>query len=405
MSHPFARRAGALALTAALFAQQAGALFNISSWAEEGVAAAQEAGLMPSALEALNAKAEITRAEFCGIAVNAYKAVSGKAVFASAKKPFRDCDDPNVVAAYELGLVSGRGDGIFDPDASIKRQDLCVMLYNILGAAGIDAPAIAGDACVEDYPDVPEISDYAVNAMITMVDYTIVNGISAADEATLLAPNGTATREQALIMAERFCQAFEGQEPEEEPSGEEDAVSVPDYWLDPDLMFPSTEADKMTLVYGVGGEKYQTAEEAEAHMVEISVPVWRLQADGSKTSGTAYIEVNQSLAPIYEAIFEEIYNGDEQFPIKNVGCYSWRTGEHSQGTAIDINWEENMEATINADGSLTPTTGTHWSPYEDPYSIPEGGDVYNAFTKYGFSWGGNAWSSKRDYMHFSYFGR
>ena len=31
MSHPFARRAGALALTAALFVQQAGALSNISS--------------------------------------------------------------------------------------------------------------------------------------------------------------------------------------------------------------------------------------------------------------------------------------------------------------------------------------------------------------------------------------
>ena len=42
---------------------------------------------------------------------------------------------------------------------------------------------------------------------------------------------------------------------------------------------------------------------------------------------------------------------------------------------------------------------------DSPYSIPEGGDVYNAFTKYGFTWGGNAWSSKRDYMHFSYFGR
>ena len=41
----------------------------------------------------------------------------------------------------------------------------------------------------------------------------------------------------------------------------------------------------------------------------------------------------------------------------------------------------------------------------DPFSIPEGGDVYNAFTKYGFAWGGNAWHSKRDYMHFSYFGK
>ena len=139
--------------------------------------------------------------------------------------------------------------------------------------------------------------------------------------------------------------------------------------------------------------------------IGVAVPVWRLQSDGTKTTGTAYLQVNASLAAIYKAIFEEIYNGDEKFPINDVGCYSWRTGEHSQGTAVDINPNENMEATINADGSLTPTCGTHWTPYTDPFSIPEGGDVYNAFTKYGFAWGGNAWHSKRDYMHFSYFGK
>ncbi len=407
MPHSFARRAGTLALLAAMFTPHAGALSNVSTWAQEGVAAAQDAGLMPSALASLNAKEEITRAEFCGIAVNAYKEVSGKAVFASGKKPFRDCDDPYVVAAYELGLVNGRGDGIFDPDASIERQDLCLMLCNVLDAAGIEAAAIAGDACLEDYPDVPNIKRYALDAVITMVDYTVVNGISTSDETTILAPDGTATREQALIMASRFCDAFA------KPDSENDndpwdlpAVEDPsDLWTDPDFILPETNEEKMELVYGLDGVQYQTAEEAEAHMIEIAVPVWRLQEDGSKTTGTAYLQVNQSLAPIYEAIFEEIYNGAEQFPIKNVGCYSWRTGEHSQGTAVDINWEENMEATINEDGSLTPTTGTHWLPGEDPYSIPEGGDVYNAFTKYGFSWGGNAWSSKRDYMHFSYFGR
>ncbi len=412
MPHPFVRRAGTLALLGAMLMPQAGALSDVSAWAQEGVAAAQDAGLMPSALEARSAKGEITRAEFCGIAVNAYKAVSGKAVFASGKRPFRDCDDPYVVAAYELGLVSGRGSGVFDPDASIERQDLCVMLYNILDAAGTDAPAIAGDACVEDYPDVPDIKDYAVDAMVTMVDYTVVNGISAPDTSPVLAPDGTATREQALIMANRFCDAFaeEGWDENNSSSSDQlpeadDSNEAYDPWSDPDMTLPQTEQEKMDLVYGVGGEKYQTAEEAEANMVEIAVPVWRLQSDGSKTTGTAYLQVNRTLAPIYEAIFEEIYNGDEQFPIKDVGCYSWRTGEHSQGTAVDINWDENMEATINADGSLTPTTGSHWSPGEDPYSIPEGGDVYNAFTKYGFTWGGNAWSSKRDYMHFSYFGR
>ena len=409
MPHPFIRRAGALSLLAAFCMPQAGALSDISAWAQADIVAAQAAGLMPSSLESLSARGEITRAEFCGVAVNAYKTISGKAVFASGKQPFRDCDDPNVTAAYELGLISGRGDGYFDPDSSIERQDLCVMLYNILDATGVDAPEIAGAACIEDYPDVPQIKDYALDAVVTMVDYAVVNGISAENDSTLLSPSGTATREQALIMANRFCDTFADES--ENSADDEDSVSVPeadssyDPWLDPDFTLPQTEEEKMALVYGIGGEQYQTAEEAEANMVEIAVPVWRLQSGGSKTTGTAYLQVNRKLAPIYEAIFEEIYNGDEQFPIKDVGCYSWRTGEHSQGTAVDINWDENMEATINADGSLTPTTGSHWSPGEDPYSIPEGGDVYNAFTKYGFSWGGNAWSSKRDYMHFSYFGR
>ena len=160
----------------------------------------------------------------------------------------------------------------------------------------------------------------------------------------------------------------------------------------------------MTFVYGEGGEKYQSSEEARANMTEITIKVWRLGEDGAKTSGTTEITVNRVLAPLIVKIFDEIYEGDEQFPIRDVGCYAWRTGEHSQGTAIDINYDENMEATINEDGSLTPTTGTHWTPGEDPYSIPEDGDVVNAFAKYGFAWGGNAWRSKRDYMHFSFFG-
>ena len=412
MPHPFFRRAGALALFAAMCVPQAGALTNISSWAQEDVTAAQVAGLAPSTLDSLSARGEITRAEFCSIAVNVYKAVSGKAVFVSGKHPFRDCDDPSVTAAYELGLVSGRGDGIFDPDSSIERQDLCVMLNNILTAAKVDAPEIVGEACIEDYADVSNINSYALDAMITMVDYAIMNGLPATDGTATLSPDGTATREQAFIMANRFCSTFADKT--NNSNDNDTSTSLPDSndtdtdydpWVNPDFSLPQTEAEKMELVYGPGGQKYQTAEEAEANMVEIAVPVWRLQSDGTKTTGTAYLQVNKNLAPIYEAIFEEIYNGDEKFPIKDVGCYSWRTGEHSQGTAVDINWDENMEATINADGSLTPTTGSHWSPGEDPYSIPEGGDVYNAFTKYGFSWGGNAWSSKRDYMHFSYFGR
>ena len=58
-----------------------------------------------------SAREEITRAEFCAIAVKAYKQLTGKAVYASGQKFFRDTDDANVNAAYSLGLVTGRASG------------------------------------------------------------------------------------------------------------------------------------------------------------------------------------------------------------------------------------------------------------------------------------------------------
>ena len=103
MPYHFVRRAGVLALAATMVVPQAGALSDVSSWAQEDIAAAQQAGLMPTSLADSSAREEITRAEFCAIAVKAYKQLTGKAVYASGQKFFRDTDDANVNAAYSLG--------------------------------------------------------------------------------------------------------------------------------------------------------------------------------------------------------------------------------------------------------------------------------------------------------------
>ena len=145
---------------------------------------------------------------------------------------------------------------------------------------------------------------------------------------------------------------------------------------------------------------YQSAAEAEKHMVTITVPVWDFADSSRTTKVTKYksLTVHENMADSIQAIFEEIYNGSEQFPIKSVGCYRWEYGsEHMPGLAIDINPNENCEIR----GGVI-TTGSYWKPGEDPYSIPADGDVVNAFKKYGFGWGGN-WRSVKDYMHFSYF--
>ena len=145
----------------------------------------------------------------------------------------------------------------------------------------------------------------------------------------------------------------------------------------------------------------KTKEEAEAMMVTITVPIWKLK-NGKKVASKASLQVNPYIADKYVKVFEEIFNGSEKFPISSVGAYSWRggTSEHNYGTAVDVNPDENY--CIYSDGR---TVGKSWLPYEDPFAITPYGDVMNAFENNGFTWGGDAWDTPIDYMHFSFFGK
>ena len=157
------------------------------------------------------------------------------------------------------------------------------------------------------------------------------------------------------------------------------------------------------------GIRFTDEEDAKENMTEVTVPVWLLNGSGEKISSKKYIVVNSALAQDVFDIFTEIYNDSSKFPIKDVGGYCWRNtaggsvSEHSYGTCIDINYNENYYVT--PDG--TPITGSYWAPGEDPYSIAEDSIVVKTFAKYGWKWGGNAWSDayNKDYMHFTYLGR
>lgn len=101
-----------------------------------------------------------------------------------------------------------------------------------------------------------------------------------------------------------------------------------------------------------------------------------------------------------KAIFTEIYNGPEQFPIQSIGAYSWRGNGlgsyHSAGMAIDINPDQNPQ--VRMDGTVL--VGNKWEPGVNPYSIGRDSDVVKAFGKYGWTWG--AMFSTKDYMHFEW---
>lgn len=179
-----------------------------------------------------------------------------------------------------------------------------------------------------------------------------------------------------------------------------------DFWL----KYRGGNPRKWDLIFGSDREIcYDTQEQAVQHMTRITVPVWKL-SNGTKVPSTASFYINAALASDVVEIFTEIYNDPEQFPIKDVGGYSWRgdnsSSEHNPGLAIDINPNENYQI---RSGNIV--VGSFWDPQNSPYSIPEDGSVVRIFAAHGWSWGGDAFadstdpsSGHHDYMHFSYFG-
>ena len=176
------------------------------------------------------------------------------------------------------------------------------------------------------------------------------------------------------------------------------------------LLLPGYNEAKWAYVYGDNNDGYSSKADAEAHMVRLSFPIWKL-SNGKKVSSSTSIWINSAVADEVVRIFTEIYNDPEQFPINSVGGYSWRgdtsSSLHNPGLAIDINPNENYQIRY---GKVV--VGTFWDPSTSPYSISEDSSVVRIFAAHGWSWGGNAWAGfttpstegNHDYMHFSYFG-
>ena len=164
-------------------------------------------------------------------------------------------------------------------------------------------------------------------------------------------------------------------------------------------------ADKCSFLFGEYVDEhryyYNSVEAAKADMQKVTVTVWDISQSGEKYTKTMTVEVHKNLAPTVAAIFDEIYHGEEKFPISYLGGWSWSgKSEHTIGTAIDINYPQNYYCDPNGNAIV----GDYWKPDEDPYSIKPDGDVVRAFEKYGFRWGVNWNSGYKDYMHFSFFG-
>lgn len=172
-----------------------------SDWAKADLKLAIAASLTtPSVLG--NYQQPITREQFAGIAVKLYEALSSKSAAAASPNPFTDTVNVDVLKAFQLGIVTGVSATSFSPDASISRQELCVMLMRAVKVAKPAATlniSSSGGLADSDF-----IAPWALDAVRFAVNHAIMNGVGGGR----IDPLGSTTREQAILLVKRTFDAY-----------------------------------------------------------------------------------------------------------------------------------------------------------------------------------------------------
>lgn len=452
---------GLLTVFAVFSSMSAVSAYEPSFWAKDAVDNATRLSIISEEYANKAFNTPISRNDFVNVAVNLYATLTAENVSSNANNPFNDTNDTFPNMAYYAGLVSGDGEGHFFPQNTLTRQEMCKIFTSLLDSAGVLGPYFPSENVFSNVPDADEIAYWAENHVAFMLD----NQLMAGDDTGMFRPNDPVTREEAAIIAYRcyvlYGRNYEGQIKTTLRSAK-DANGKDIYTLIKNITLPSgatvalryannPDAANEDTGWGTGtetapsgtplqipdknghyklktytetlasgeaaekearifpnGEKYTSKEMAEKNMTEVTVNVWKLNAQKEKYASTMTFKINKALKDDVIAIFEEIFYSDDKPPLKDVTAYGWRSpmasgvySDHNYGTVIDLNYNENY--CVYASGT---TVGTFWDPETSVYSFPPDGTVVQTFAKYGWLWGGNAWiNGTVDYMHFTYLGK
>jgi len=184
-----------------------------SDWATAEVNAATEADIVPKALKR-NYTDKITRSEFCTLIMTMINKVSG--VESSRElltkygieyvDSFTDTDSADVVAASLMGIVNGRGNGIFDPHSGITRQEAAKMLASASVLLGIKA------GTAPEFADIDKAASWAVDSVKTTASIVSKSGknVMGGVGSGMFDPLGAYTKEQSILTVYRLYDSITG---------------------------------------------------------------------------------------------------------------------------------------------------------------------------------------------------
>ena len=180
---------------------EGGAPAGPSGWARTEVEAALDAGIVPQLTGSPAYQDVITREQFAELAVQMVETALGRQLPAGPAGTFSDCTNPAVLKASRAGIVTGVGNGRFDPAAPTNREQIAAMIYRSIvcleGENKTDYVEKFEDLSL--YTDIDQISSWAVQSMGILAHNRIMLGTSD----TLISPKASCTVEQAILLLYR----------------------------------------------------------------------------------------------------------------------------------------------------------------------------------------------------------
>jgi len=148
-----------------------------------------------------------TRAEFAGAVVRALGLTEADAVrqgFPFTDVSSLDADRASMELAYRCGIIYGRSEVTFAPDATVTRQDAAAMLLRAFGLRNESLVPSADAANLQGFKDQDAISDYAAEGMAQAVALGFFNGYT---DGTLKPQNQILNEQTATILWEMKLKA------------------------------------------------------------------------------------------------------------------------------------------------------------------------------------------------------
>ena len=162
------------------------------AWAKEAIEALAAKGIIAGIGEGTFApNGLVTREQFAKMLVLATDKYNSSAANEFTDIPAGDWSESYVASAKAAGFVNGIGEGKFGYGASITREDMAVMIYNVMKSMGADFSDVNNG-----FADYDQISDYAKEAVGALTAKGIINGVGD----NMFAPKATATRAQAALL-------------------------------------------------------------------------------------------------------------------------------------------------------------------------------------------------------------